>query len=212
MVLDLLASQTTVLAVTIITFFLTLPLAFVLTKRYLAKKGNQYLYWSLGLWFFAIGVFLEVLFASGIYSQLLIDSYLFIVVVLVEFLALGSIELVKTKIIRQAYFAFTVIATIFTAYALAVSQTGNILVSYVIQGNLPMLVVVSSSIATFAAAIVLEIVAIKSYIATRNRKMLYIIAGVIIVSMAGTLYIVQFPAFLYLAEFLGVLLLWMGFS
>ena len=211
MVLDLLASQATVLTVTIVTFLLTLFLAFALTKKYADKKQSSYLYWSLGLWFFAIGVLLEILFAAGIYSEFLIDSYLLVVVVLVEFLALGSIELVKTNVIRQAYFAFAVLATVFTAYTLIISYVGNVLVSYVVQGNLPLLVIVSSSIATFAAAIVLVVMAIKSYIATRSNKMLSIIAGVVIVSIAGTLYIAQFPAFLYIAEFVGVLLLWVGF-
>ncbi len=211
MAYDLLASQSSVLVVTIITFLLTLFLAFVLTKKYVSKKQTQYLYWSLGLWFFALGVLLEIAFAVGIYSQFLIDSYLLVVVLIVELLALGSTELVKTKAIRQGYLAFALLATLFTAYTLAASQIGNVIVSYVVQGNLPLLVIISSSIATFAAAIMLAIIAIKSYIATRNRKMLYIIAGVIIVSVAGTLYIIQFPAFLYIAEFVGILLLWMGF-
>jgi hypothetical protein len=50
-----------------------------------------------------------------------------------------------------------------------------------------------------------------SYRKTRNKKLLSIIAGVIVVSIAGTLYIVAFPAFLYYAELAGIALLWLGF-
>lgn len=211
MPLDFLAGQATVLAVTIAAFVLTLMLALVMTRKFLLKKQKSHLYWSLGLWCFAIGVFLEILFAAGIYSEFLIEAYLFLVVVLVEFLAMGSMELVKSKRLRHIYFAFVVTATLFSAYTLQVSYIGNILISYVVQGNPPLLVIISSSIATFAATLVLAIVAIKSYLATKSNKMLSIIAGVIIVSIAGTLYIVEFPAFLYLAEFVGILLLWFGF-
>ena len=50
-----------------------------------------------------------------------------------------------------------------------------------------------------------------SYKRTRSKKMLSIIAGVIVVSIAGTLYIASFPEFLYFSEFIGILLLWAGF-
>ncbi|MDE1870492.1 MAG: hypothetical protein KGH71_05965, partial [Candidatus Micrarchaeota archaeon] len=64
---------------------------------------------------------------------------------------------------------------------------------------------------TFPAATVLVIVAAMGYRRTRSLKMVSIIAGVVVVSVAGTLYIASFPSFLYYAEFAGMLLLWMGF-
>ena len=83
--------------------------------------------------------------------------------------------------------------------------------NYVVAGAPPISVIVTSSIATFPAAIVIIWVAAASYIQKRNVKMLSIIAGVIVVSIAGTLYIASFPAFLYYSEFFGILLLWLGF-
>lgn len=47
--------------------------------------------------------------------------------------------------------------------------------------------------------------------ATWNPKMLATIAGVVIVAIAGSLYIAQFPAFPYYSEFIGILLLWLLF-
>ncbi len=78
-------------------------------------------------------------------------------------------------------------------------------------GPLPLSVVITSSIVTFPAAAILIIVAGISYYRGHDKKMLSIILGTIIVSIAGTLYIVQFPAFLYYAEFIGIVLLWLGF-
>ncbi|MEM3841580.1 MAG: hypothetical protein QXN59_02730, partial [Candidatus Micrarchaeaceae archaeon] len=88
---------------------------------------------------------------------------------------------------------------------------GSIIISHVVYGALPLSVVLYSSAATFPAAIILIAIAAKSYIKKRSAKMISIIAGVLVVSTAGTLYIAAFPAFLYYSEFIGILLLWLGF-
>jgi hypothetical protein len=206
-----LTSQNSVLATTAVIFLLSGALATLLTKKYFKNRNRAYLFWSLGLWCFAAGVMLEVLFALNVYSPLLAIVYLLIVVVLVELLAMGSMELISTKWLKQAYTIFAILATLYVAYTLETTSIGNILVDYVVAGVLPISIVISSSIATFVAAVILFIVALKGYIKTKNRKLLSIIAGVVIVSVAGTLYLVQYPAFLYIAEFIGILLLWLGF-
>jgi hypothetical protein len=169
------------------------------------------LFWSLGLWFFALSVLEEVVFSAGYYSELLAAAYLGIVALLVEFLALGSIQLVKGERIKNAYYLYSLATGVALAYFLAAEKFGNLLDNYVVYGALPLGVVVISSIITFPAAAVLITTAALSYKKTHNRKMLSIITGVVVVSIAGSLYIAQFPAFLYYSEFLGILLLWMGF-
>ncbi|MEM3426614.1 MAG: hypothetical protein QXI42_12560 [Thermoproteota archaeon] len=64
---------------------------------------------------------------------------------------------------------------------------------------------------TFPAAAVIIIFAALSYRQRHSLKMLSIIAGIIIVSIAGTLYIASFPEFLYYSEFICILFLWLGF-
>ncbi len=96
-------------------------------------------------------------------------------------------------------------------YSLCVSNIGNILINYVVYAPLPSLVIIASSTVTFPAAAVIIAVAALSYKSTKSRKMLSIITGVVIVSIAGTLYIAAYPEFLYYAEFVGILLLWLGF-
>ena len=85
------------------------------------------------------------------------------------------------------------------------------MVNYVAWGVPPLLVTIFSTLITIPASAVLLVVAIKSYLKTKNKKMLSIIAGVVFVVIAGTLYIVSFPSLLYISEFVGILLLWYGF-
>ena len=149
------------------------------------------MFWSAGMWTFTIGVLLEMMFALNISPEPLIALYLFLVAVLVELLALGSIQLIGSNVIKRAYYTFCVITTAFIAYSLLSTNITNFIKDYIAYGNPPLLVIVSSSLVTFPAAVVLIAVAVKSYMRTRSYKMLSIIAGVIIVSIAGTLYIAQ---------------------
>lgn len=186
-------------------------LAYFMTANYVRDRSRSTLFWSFGLWLFVAGIVEEAFFASGVYSPLLIRSYLFIVAVLVEFLAIGSMQLIPSRISRNSYYIFSAIASAILLYALLASSIGNIITTYVVFGALPLIVTMSSVIVTFPAAIILVVTAAIAYRKTSSLKMLSIIAGVFVVSAAGTLYIVSFPAFLYISEFIGILLLWLGF-
>jgi hypothetical protein len=196
---------------TALTLVLSAVLAAFLTQNYLQRRSRSYLFWSIGLWLFALSVLEELLFSIGYYGEALIRSYLGLAAVLVEFLALGSIQLVGASRIRTAYYIFSVATTVALGYFLGTETIGNILDNYVVYGTIPVSVVTVSSIITFPAVIVLIVTAALSYRRTKNPKMLSIIAGVVIVAIAGSLYIAQFPAFLYYSEFIGILLLWLGF-
>ncbi|MEM3416106.1 MAG: hypothetical protein QW719_02070 [Candidatus Micrarchaeaceae archaeon] len=206
-----LASQAFAEFSTILILILAIALAVVMTGRYSRRRSKPLLYWSVGMWAFAIGVLLEVVFAAGIYSELLISVYLFIVAIVVESLALGSMQLIKSNKLKNLYYAYAAASTILLAYSLYASHIGNIIESHIVFGALPMFVVITSSIVTFPAAAILIAIAAISYVRKRSYKMLSIIAGVIVVSAAGTLYIAAMPTFLYYSEFIGILLLWIGF-
>jgi len=200
-----------VLLSTIVIFALTFVLAVFMTYDYSRKRKESIIFWSLGLWAFAIGVILEILFAGGIYSPLLIKSYLFIVAFVVESLAVGSVLLLGSKRIFQVYSIYAIITSAVLVYILVISYIGNIIQNGVVFGLLPLYVTLFSAFITFPAAVALIAISLYSYTKTRNVKMISIIAGVIVVSVAGTLYIAAFPAFLYYSEFIGILLLWAGF-
>ena len=207
----ILASQAFVEFSTLLILALTLGLAIIMSYRYVRKHSKPLLYWSTGMWFFAIGVFLEVIFAFGIYSEFLIALYLFIVVMVVESLAIGSMQLIKSIKLKSSYYIYSIITTVLLAYSLYASNIGNVITNHIVFGALPIFIVITSSIVTFPAAAILIAIAAISYLHRHSAKMLGIIAGVVVVSIAGTLYIAAIPAFLYYSEFIGILLLWLGF-
>ena len=186
-------------------------LASLLTSDYLRKRTVSLAMWSSGMWAFTASVALEVVFSIGIYGAILIKAYLFLVALLVELLAMGSMGLLQKRKAMASYVTYSGVVTVFLVFALAVSNVGNILVNGVVYGPLPVLATIGSSLLAFPAAIILVVVSIISYRKTKVLRLLSIIVGVIVVSVAGTLYIAAFPAFLYLAEFIGILLFWIGF-
>lgn len=196
---------------TSIIFALGALLAVILTINYGRNKMQSLIYWSAGMYVFSASVALEILFSLGMYGQFLIKAYLFLVAVLVELLATGSILLLRKKALINAYAIYGILSTAFLAYALISSVIGNVITGGVVYGALPVLVDAGSAIITAPAALILVVVSALSYRSKRDAKLLSIIAGVVVVSIAGTLYIAAFPAFLYYAEFVGILLLWLGF-
>ena len=207
----ILASQAFVEFSTLLILVLTLGLAIIMSYRYIRKPSKPLLYWSTGMWFFVIGVLLEVIFAFGIYSEFLIALYLFVVVMVVESLAIGSMQLIKSIKLKSSYYLYSIITTVLLAYSLYASNIGNVITNHIVFGVLPIFIVITSSIVTFPAAAILIAIAAISYLHRHSAKMLSIIAGVVVVSVAGTLYIAAIPAFLYYSEFIGILLLWLGF-
>lgn len=221
------SSQLIVVLSTIIIFVLSFLLAMSLTMKYLKATGKSLLYWSMGMWAFAVGAFIEIIFAFNITGNNLLNSfYLLVVALLVEFLAMGSMQLIKSSKLKLTYNVYVVLTTLVLIYALAVSKTVytnpscsptwysgcGLVVNYVASGVPSWLVVYASSAITFVASAVLVIVAALSYMKKRNPRLLAIIVGVALVVVAGTLYIASFPVFLYYSEFAGILLLWYAFS
>jgi len=196
---------------TIVILILSLGLSILISSNYIRKKQLNLLAWTSGLWVFSISVALEVVFSTNYETSLLMKSYLILVAVLVELLALGSVLLLKKHNITIYYGIYMIISTVFVIVSAVISHVGDIVTHGVVYGVLPVLISISSITVTFPAAILLIYISLSSYVKTKNPKLLSIVVGVIIVSVAGTLYIVEFPAFLYYAEFFGILLLWIGF-
>ncbi|MGE9811295.1 hypothetical protein ACLIKE_08145 [Ferroplasma acidiphilum] len=196
---------------TIVILILSLGLSILISSNYIRKKQLNLLAWTSGLWVFSISVALEVVFSTNYETSLLMKSYLILVAVLVELLALGSVLLLKKHNITIYYGIYMIISTVFVIVSAVISHVGDIVTHGVVYGVLPLLISISSITVTFPAAILLIYISLSSYVKTKNPKLLSIVVGVIIVSVAGTLYIVEFPAFLYYAEFFGILLLWIGF-
>ncbi len=200
-----------VLIATLFIFLASSLLSALLTMNFFRKSVSSYIYWSTGMWLFALASFLEILFSAGMYNIPLIDIYLFSVAVLVQLLSLGSLALTRKDSIFRVYAGYSIASDILLSVTLVVYPVGYVLTNGVVFGLLPLFVTIVSSIITFPAAVILIVVGALSYRTGKDTRMLSIIAGTIVVSIAGTLYIAAYPAFLYYAEFIGIVLLWLGF-
>ncbi len=196
---------------TLVFLFLSVFLSFYLTRNYLAYKEKRYLYWSIGLWMFALSDLVEVFFAFGVYSTLMAQIYLFLVAFLVVPLVFGSLAMLKSKNATRIYLVYSIITVAALAYFSFSSNPGSIVTSSVVNGNAPMDVLLASSAITFPALVILVVAAIVSYLRTKRAKVLWIVIGILVFGFGGTLYIASFPALLYYTEFIGLLMLWLGF-
>lgn len=203
--------QTSVEITTIVFLILSSLLSFYLTKEYTVRKQKSYLYWGIGMWIFALTDLLEVYFAFGLYSQAAAQIYLFLSALLVIPLAMGSLQLIKSGMIRIGYFGYSVITALLLAYFTFTAPVPNMVSGYIVNGNIPINVIIYSSLITFPAMVVLIGVAAAGYLKTRRKKLLWIVLGVLMLGAGGTLYIASFPLSLYVGEFLGIVMLWLGF-
>ncbi len=202
---------TVVFVSTMIIFALSFILSALVSLSYTRIRSPNQLLWSIGMWVFAVCALLESFFALGSYSQFLIKLYLLLVAVLVEFLAMGSVVLLKKRVFSYLYAAYSITVTAFLVYSLAASGSlGNLIRDGVVSGSLPTAVTIGSVLITAVGATLLILISMVSYVKERNPRLLSIILGVLVLSAGGALYITAFPSFLYLSEFLGILLIWFG--
>jgi hypothetical protein len=102
---------------TVIIFILSIGLTFIITANYVRKKHAALLSYTAGLWVFSISVALEIVFSTGFETGLLIKSYLVLVAVIVELLALGSVLLLHSRKFTVSYGIFMIISTVFASSA-----------------------------------------------------------------------------------------------
>ncbi|MCL4381049.1 MAG: hypothetical protein M1331_01155 [Candidatus Marsarchaeota archaeon] len=168
------------------------------------------LFWGLGMFAFAVAVLFELVFALGVYSTILAKAYFFITLFLVELLAIGSVQAFKSRIVRNGYYVYAAMVAVAAAAIIAISKMPDPVINYVVSGMPPQSVLLVSSLATFAGVVIILAGAIASYMKTKKAKILSIIIGVILFSIAGTLYIASFPEILYYGELVAVIFLWAG--
>lgn len=199
------------LTLTSTVMILSLLLSIVMGRKAFRSRTLSLASWFSGMVVFTISVGLEVLFALNLFDTLSLKVYLLLVSLIVELLALGSVALFHRSFLTKTYAVYMTASTLALIYSLYESTLGTMIVNHVFFGPLPLSVTVFSSVITFPAA---AIIVIKAAIDLKRKvslNLVSIIIGVVVVSVAGTLYIAGFPSFLYLAEFIGIFLLWLGF-
>lgn len=189
-----------------------LLLAVLLLRRYAQNRRRSYLYWGVGIFLVFVTLAEEAALYAGAWSELLIRSYLVMVAILVGILSLGSAELSLRGRWKGAWFGYIGAVSVGVAViGLLTSVPSSIMYDGVVWGLPPTPVVVASSLVTIPGAMLLILSSLYGAWKQRRLELLYITVGTIVISVSGSLYIVSFPTTLYFAEFVGVVLLFLGF-
>ena len=206
-------SDTTLIAASLaVLSAVAFALALMVFLRFYRERQACHLYWSVGLFLVFVTLAQEVPLYVGIWSEPLIQSYLILVAVLVGVLSLGSAELSLSGRWRTLWFGYMgAMSVALVVCGLIVSVPSSVVVDGVVSGLPPPVIEVLSSLITFPAAALLFVSSLYGAIRQHRLNLLYIAAGTAVISAAGALYLVSFPATLYYAEFVGVVLLFLGF-
>lgn len=190
----------------------SLLLSGLILARYRRDRRPWHLYWGVGIFLVFLTLAEESALDAGLWSQPLIRSYLVLVAVLVGVLSLGSAELSLKRRWRSLWFVYVGVTSAVCAVIGALTPiSSSIMFQGVVWGLPPTDVVVSSSAVTVPSALLLIVTSAYGAVRQKRPHLLYITLGTAVISLAGSLYIVSFPATLEYAEFLGVLLLFLGF-
>jgi hypothetical protein len=206
-------SDSTVIAISLLVLsVISLLLSVLVLRRYRRERQRCHLYWGVGLLLFFVTLVQEAVLDLGVWSQLLIQSYLILVAVLVGILSLGSAELSLHGRWRPLYFGYIgLTSAALVVVGLLVPIPSSIVAQGVVSGVPPTSITLLSSIITVPAALLLIVSSLYGVVRQRRYHLLFIAIGTAVISAAGALYLVSFPATLYYAEFVGMLLLFLGF-
>lgn len=192
---------------------LALLLAAVEVRRAKGPLARAHTAWAVGLGLVALTLVQEAAFFVGYAPEGLVRSYLWLVAILVGILSLGSAQLWASARARLVYAGFVGAASVAAAVACAlVPLLPGLLVDGVVSGPLPLAILLASSALTFPGAGVMILGSVRGALRSRRWRLLYIAAGVVVISAAGGLYLASVPITLYFAEFAGVALLFLGFG
>lgn len=195
---------------------LTGVLAFLATRgfvRFFQTRKHSQLGWGVGLGFGAIATAIELSAFIGGVSTIMLQAYVFFSAAIVGTLSLGSVRAFRRPIYRNLYAGYIIAVSAAVGYFCFTTPLSDSMVQAgVISGNPPVFLLVLSSLITVPATIVLLGFAVVSLRRKFHWKGLLMIGGASVLAAGGAFYIASFPVALYYAEFLGIVLLFIGLT
>ncbi|HTT44475.1 MAG TPA: hypothetical protein VMH38_00465 [Thermoplasmata archaeon] len=196
----------------ILTAFLTV-LAVRGFVRFFQTHRHSQLGWGIGLGFGATATAIELAAYLGTVSTLMLQAYVFFSAAIVGTLSLGSVRAFRRPIYRYLYAGYIIsISAIVGFFCFTTPVPSSMVQAGVISGNPPTFLLVLSSLITGPATVVLLGFAVISLLRAFHWKGLLMIAGASVLAAGGVFYIASFPVALYYAEFLGIVLLFIGLT
>ena len=181
--------------------------------RFATTRRHSQLGWGVGLAFGAVATGIELAAYVGSVSSVMLQAYVFFSAAIVGTLSLGSVRAFRHPLYRNLYASYIIGVSAVVAFFCFTTPVPNSMVQAgVISGNPPVFLLVLSSLITVPATIVLLGFAVISLRRAFHWKGLLMIAGASVLAAGGAFYIASFPVALYYAEFVGIVLLFIGLT
>jgi len=179
-------------------------------RAYAARKLAQAM-WGAGMALGAAAMAIEFLAYVGVVTGALLQGYVFLSAAIVGVLSLGAAGSLHRPRLARGYAAFESVAlALVAAVSFTTPMPLSMVVAGIIVGNPPVLLLVLSSIVTVPATVVLLGTAVVSLRRSFRWSHVTMIAGACVLGAGGAFYIASFPVMLYYAEFVGIIMLFVG--
>lgn len=179
--------------------------------KFFAARIRSQLMWGSGLAFAAAAMYIEGIVYLGVVNSPLLQAYVFFSAAIVGVLSLGATKILKNPRLEAFYTWYTVASCALVAFFTALTPLPNSMVTGgIIAGNPPADLLILSSLVTVPATVLLLATSALSLRKSWRWQTLLMVAGAVVLGAGGTLYIASVPVALYYAEFLGILMLFLG--
>jgi hypothetical protein len=177
------------------------------------KRSRHQLMFGLGLACGTAALAVELVAYLGLATVWLLQSYVFLSAAIVGVLSLGSARSFRPGLFEPVYTGFiAVIGAIIAWFSFTTSLPLSMVRDGVVVGNPPVFLLVLSSIMTVPATVVLLTAAVVHLRRSFHPRGLLMISGACVLGAGGAFYIASFPVILYYAEFVGIIMLFLGLT
>ena len=207
---------------------ISLAFAFFVFKRYLDRKGEHLLLWGIGTLFYGIGGFCEFYNGAFGWNPLVFRLwYLFGAILVAAWLGQGTVYLLAKRRWANVLMGILLIGSLYAAFKIFTAQldpslmigaghTGSELSGRAIAS--PGVRILTPFFNLYGTLTLVGGAAYSAYIFWRKRVLLHrtvgnilIAVGALMPAFGGLFSRLQIPGALYIGEFLGVVLLFLGF-
>jgi hypothetical protein len=201
-------------AVAVSLLLLTLTLAVLSARgfvRFFRGHLRVQLWWGLGLALGTAATAVELVIYLGFVDGPLLQAYVFLSAAIVGILSLGSTRVLHRARFENGYAAYTLaMCSLVGALSFMTPMPSSMVSGGVVAGNPPLLLLVLSSFVTVPATFVLLGAVVVSLRKSWRWQTLMMGFGASVLAAGGALYIASFPVALYYAEFIGIVLIFVG--
>jgi hypothetical protein len=183
-----------------------------LVRSYRSRSRHQLMF-GLGLLCGTAALAVELVAFLGVVNSPLLQSYVFLSAAIVGVLSLGSAKSFRPGRFESLYTAYMVAVTGVVAwFSFTTPMPDSMVRAGIVVGNPPLLLLVLSSLVTIPATVVLLTAAVLHLRRAFRPQGLLLVAGACVLGAGGAFYVASFPVVLYYAEFVGIVMLFLGLT